>query len=142
MRADRVRSAVSRQPLRSGPEKASPVAPLPGEPLRPAADRLRRQRRLAALPIQRREEGRQLQAGQGDHPFHRHPQGPGPPGSLPPEPESAAMRWFSLGATTGLVLTTVLGIVMAYRLSRRPALVNAPLLAGVALPAALLLLAK
>ncbi|HKA35985.1 MAG TPA: hypothetical protein VKH43_04150 [Thermoanaerobaculia bacterium] len=52
------------------------------------------------------------------------------------------MRWFSLGATTGLVLTTVLGIVMAYRLSRRPALVNAPLLAGVALPAALLLLAK
>ena len=56
--------------------------------------------------------------------------------------ESAAMRWFSLGASTGLVLTTILGILMAYRLSRRPALVTVLLLAGVALPAALLLLAR
>jgi hypothetical protein len=64
------------------------------------------------------------------------------PGVSRRKPESAAMRWFSLGASSGLVLTTVLGIVMAYRLSRRPALVTLLLLAGVALPAALLLLAR
>jgi len=56
--------------------------------------------------------------------------------------EAAAMRWFALGASAGLVTTTLLGIVMAYRLSRRPRLVTLLLLGGVATPAALLLLAR
>jgi len=56
--------------------------------------------------------------------------------------QGAAMRWFVLAAAAGLACTTVLGIVMAYRLSRRPALVTTLLIAGVVLPAALLLLAR
>jgi hypothetical protein len=59
-----------------------------------------------------------------------------------PRRQGAAMRWFALAAASGLTLTTILGIVMAYRLSRRPALVTFLLLTGVALPAALLLLAR
>ena len=56
--------------------------------------------------------------------------------------QGAAMRWFVLAAAAGLASTTVLGVVMAYRLSRRPALVTTLLIAGVVLPAALLLLAR
>ena len=56
--------------------------------------------------------------------------------------QGAAMRWFVLAAAAGLATTTVLGIVMAYRISRRPALVTTLLIAGVVLPAALLLLAR
>jgi ABC-type spermidine/putrescine transport system permease subunit I len=56
--------------------------------------------------------------------------------------QGAAMRYFALAAAIGLTLTTVLGIVMAYRLSRRPALVSVLLIAGIVLPAALLLLAR
>jgi hypothetical protein len=59
-----------------------------------------------------------------------------------PRRQGAAMRWFVLAAAAGLASTTVLGIVMAYRLSRRPALVTTLLFAGVVLPAALLLLAR
>src|ERR1700693_3062921 len=44
-----------------------------------------------------------------------------------PRRQGAAMRYFALGAAIGLTLTTALGIVMAYRISRRPALVT-PLL--------------
>jgi hypothetical protein len=59
-----------------------------------------------------------------------------------PRRQGAAMRWFALTAAAGLALTTVLGIVMAYRLSRRPVLVTFLLFAGVVVPAALLLLAR
>jgi hypothetical protein len=59
-----------------------------------------------------------------------------------PRRQGAAMRWFVLAAAAGLATTTVLGIVMAYRLSRRPALVTTLLIAGVVLPAALLLFAR
>jgi len=59
-----------------------------------------------------------------------------------PRRRSVAMQYFALGAAAGLTLTTILGIVMAYRLSRRPALVTVLLLAGVGVPAALLLLAR
>ena len=64
------------------------------------------------------------------------------PGVSRRTPSAAAMRWFALAAAIGLTLTTILGIVMAYRLSRRPALVTLLLFAGVAVPAALLLLAR
>jgi hypothetical protein len=59
-----------------------------------------------------------------------------------PRRQGAAMRWFALTAAAGLALTTILGIVMAYRLSRRPALVTFLLFAGVAVPVALLFLAR
>ena len=59
-----------------------------------------------------------------------------------PRRQGAAMRYFALCAAAGLTLTTVLGIVMAYRLSRRPTLVTVLLLTGVALPGALLFLAR
>ena len=52
------------------------------------------------------------------------------------------MQYFALSAAAGLTLTTILGIVMAYRLSRRPALVSFLLLAGIALPALFLFLAR
>jgi hypothetical protein len=52
------------------------------------------------------------------------------------------MRYFALCAVAGLTLMTILGIVMAYRLSRRPALVAVLLFAGMVVPAALLLLAR
>src|SRR5258706_8822321 len=47
-----------------------------------------------------------------------------------PRRQGAAMRWFVLAAAAGLASTTVLGIVMAYRLSRRPALLTTLLIAG------------
>jgi hypothetical protein len=59
-----------------------------------------------------------------------------------PRRQGAAMRYFALGAAAGLTLTTLLGILMAYRLSRRPALVTFLLLVGVGLPAALLFVAR
>jgi hypothetical protein len=59
-----------------------------------------------------------------------------------PRRQGAAMRWFALTAAAGLALTTILGILMAYRMSRRPALVTFLLLTGIALPAALLFLAR
>jgi hypothetical protein len=59
-----------------------------------------------------------------------------------PRRQGAAMRYFALAAATGLSLTTILGIVMAYRMSRRPALVTFLLFAGIAVPAAFLILAR
>ena len=52
------------------------------------------------------------------------------------------MQYFALGAAAGLTLTSILGIVMACRMSRRPLLVTLLLLTGIALPAAFLLLAR
>jgi hypothetical protein len=52
--------------------------------------------------------------------------------------QNPAMQWFLVSASLGLTLTTMLGIVMAYRVSRRPVLVTALLLAGILLPTLLL----
>jgi|SRR5476651_1623303 hypothetical protein len=49
-----------------------------------------------------------------------------------------AMKIFMLAAATGLVLTTLLGVVMAFRVSRSLVPVLTCLAAGVALPLALL----
>ena len=59
-----------------------------------------------------------------------------------PRRRAKGMQFFALGAAAGLTLTTILGIVMAYRLSRRPVLVTLLLVTGVAAPVALLLLAR
>jgi hypothetical protein len=50
------------------------------------------------------------------------------------------LRYFMLTAAAGLVLTTVLGIVMAFRFSPSKARVIFCLLAGVAIPLAILLI--
>ena len=52
--------------------------------------------------------------------------------------QNPAMQWFTLGASIGLTLTTLLGIVMAYRMSRRPVVVTLLLLTGILLPTFLL----
>ena len=52
--------------------------------------------------------------------------------------DGLAMQWFTLGASMGLILTTCLGIVMAYRVTRRPVVVTLCLLAGILAPTALL----
>lgn len=48
------------------------------------------------------------------------------------------LRYFMFAAAVGLVTTTIIGIVMAYRFSRRPIVATLCLLAGIALPGLLL----
>jgi|SRR6266566_7733647 ABC-type spermidine/putrescine transport system permease subunit I len=50
------------------------------------------------------------------------------------------LRFFVLAAAVGLVFTTILGFVMAFRFSRSPIPVFAALAAGVILPTALVLI--
>ena len=52
--------------------------------------------------------------------------------------QGEAMQWFTLTASMGLTLTTVLGIVMAYRITRQPVLVTTLLLTGILVPTFLL----
>ncbi len=55
---------------------------------------------------------------------------------IPPTPHRQAtpLRYFMLMAAIGLVTTTVLGVIMAYRFSRRPLVATVCLLLGVAVP--------
>ncbi len=53
---------------------------------------------------------------------------------------STPLRYFILAAATGLVLTTVLGIVMAFRHGRSRSTAVGCLLAGVAIPVVFLLI--
>lgn len=55
-----------------------------------------------------------------------------------PRSGNAPLKYFFLAAAIGLVLTTVLGVVMAFRYSRSPLPVALCLGGGVALPLALL----
>jgi len=50
------------------------------------------------------------------------------------------LRYFMLAAAVGLVMTTLLGIIMAFRFSRSKASVVLCLTAGVAVPVAILLI--
>ncbi len=50
----------------------------------------------------------------------------------------APVRYFMFAAALGLVLTTVIGVIMAYRFSRQPLVATICLAIGVILPAALL----
>ena len=52
------------------------------------------------------------------------------------------LRYFLCAAAIGLVTSTVLGVIMAYRFSRRPLVATICLLAGIALPAGLLWIYK
>ncbi len=60
---------------------------------------------------------------------------------LPANPEAATpLRYFMLAAAVGLVFTTILGIVMAFRFGRSRSTVSTCLVAGVAIPVIILLL--
>jgi hypothetical protein len=68
---------------------------------------------------------------------HKDAHIPGTPGRKP-----TPLRYFMLAAAAGLVATSAIGVVMAYRFSRRPILATICLLAGIAGPAALLWIYK
>ena len=61
-------------------------------------------------------------------------------GHIPPTKRNspAPVRYFMFVAATGLVLTTIIGVIMAYRFSRKPIVATVCLIIGTALPAALL----
>ena len=69
--------------------------------------------------------------------IHKDAHVPGTPGRQP-----TPLRYFMLAAAAGLVVTSVIGIVMAYRFSQRPMVATVCLAAGIALPAALLWIYK
>ena len=68
---------------------------------------------------------------------HKDAHIPGTPGRQP-----TPLRYFMLAAVAGLIATTVIGIVMAYRFSQRPIVATICLLLGIALPAVLLWIYK
>src|SRR2546429_9285957 len=65
--------------------------------------------------------------------IHKDAHIPGTPGRQP-----TPLRYFMLATAIGLVTTTIIGIVMAYRFSNRPLVATVCLLAGIALPGLLL----
>lgn len=64
---------------------------------------------------------------------HKDAHIPGTPGRQP-----TPLRYFMLAAAAGLVVTSAIGVVMAYRFSRQPIVATICLLAGIAVPAVLL----
>ena len=59
---------------------------------------------------------------------------------IPPTPHRQAtpLRYFMVAAAAGLVLTTVLGVIMAFRFSRQPLVATVCLLIGIAVPGVIL----
>src|SRR6476619_6481274 len=55
-----------------------------------------------------------------------------------PARQPTPLRYFLCAAAIGLVFSTVLGVIMAYRFSRQPLVATICLLAGIALPGLLL----
>jgi hypothetical protein len=64
---------------------------------------------------------------------HKDAHIPGTPGRQP-----TPLRYFMLASAFGLVATTIVGIIMAYRFSQRPLVATICLLSGIALPGLLL----
>jgi hypothetical protein len=69
--------------------------------------------------------------------IHKDAHIPGTPGR-----QSTPLRYFMLAAAVGLVATAGIGVVMAYRFSRRPMVATVCLVTGIALPALLLWIYK
>ena len=65
--------------------------------------------------------------------IHKDAHIPGTPGR-----QATPLRYFMLASAIGLVATTIIGIVMAFRFSNRPLVATLCLLAGIALPGILL----
>ncbi|MDQ2945055.1 MAG: hypothetical protein M3Y27_03800 [Acidobacteriota bacterium] len=61
---------------------------------------------------------------------------------IPPTPARSPtpLRYFMFAAAIGLVITSILGVIMAYRFSRQPVTATICLLAGIAIPALILLI--
>ena len=59
---------------------------------------------------------------------------------IPPTPgrKPTPLRYFMLAGAVGLVTSTVIGVIMAYRFSRRPLVATICLLSGIFFPAILL----
>ena len=68
---------------------------------------------------------------------HKDAHIPGTPGRQP-----TPLRYFMFAAAAGLVATTGIGVVMAYRFSQRPMVATVSLLAGIGLPAVFLWIYK
>jgi hypothetical protein len=68
---------------------------------------------------------------------HKDAHIPGTPGRQP-----TPLRYFMLAAAAGLMATTGIGVVIAYRFSQRPMVATICLLSGIALPAVLLWIYK
>ena len=69
--------------------------------------------------------------------IHKESHVPGTPARQP-----TPLRYFLCAAALGLATSTVLGVIMAYRFSRRPLVATICLLAGIAAPAGLLWIYK
>lgn len=52
------------------------------------------------------------------------------------------LRYFMVAAAAGLVITSILGVIMAYKFSRQPGIATVCLLLGVAIPAVMLWIYK
>jgi hypothetical protein len=65
--------------------------------------------------------------------IHKDAHIPGTPGRKP-----TPLRYFMFATALGLVATSIVGIIMAYRFSRRPMVATICLLLGIALPGLLL----
>jgi hypothetical protein len=65
--------------------------------------------------------------------IHKDAHIPGTPGRQP-----TPLRYFMFATALGLVTTAIVGIIMAYRFSRRPLVATICLLTGIALPGLLL----
>ena len=63
---------------------------------------------------------------------------------IPPTPhrKPTPLRYFLFAAAVGLVTTSVLGVIMAYRFSRRPIVATVSLLLGIVIPAGLIWIYK
>ena len=59
-----------------------------------------------------------------------------------PARQPTPLRYFLCAAAIGLVISTVLGVIIAYRFSRRPLVATICLLAGIAAPALMLWIYK
>jgi hypothetical protein len=59
---------------------------------------------------------------------------------IPPTPnrKPTPLRYFLFTAAVGLVTTTILGVIMAYRFSQRPIVATVSLLLGIVVPATLI----
>jgi uncharacterized iron-regulated membrane protein len=65
--------------------------------------------------------------------LHKESHLPGTPGRKP-----TPLRYFMAAAAVGLVTSTVLGVIMAYRFSRRPLVASICLLSGILVPGIIL----
>jgi hypothetical protein len=65
-------------------------------------------------------------------------QPPPPPGPRPIGPARAILKGFTIGAALGLIVSTLLGLYMAYKFNRNPWLTGGLFAAGIVIPVILI----